>query len=150
MANSVIYKFTASDREEVLLKLDNARAQELEQRFDESLLTKMHEISKLSVATEYIAAAVQDVAKYEIRKDIAGAIFDDMIDSGKTLDDYHKLVYDVLVGAGFLKAADVERTLQTAAATEKLQEMSFRAGIKDIETRMTEIATESGLTLPTN
>lgn len=150
MANCVIYKFTSKEHEEVTLKLDNARAQELEQRFDDSLLTKMHEISKLSIATEYIAAAITDATKYEIRKEIAGQIFDDMIDSGKTIEDYHKLVYDVLVSAGFLKAADVERTLQTAAATEKLQEMTFKAGIKDIENRMTEIATESGLTLPTN
>lgn len=145
MANSVIYKFSTIDREEVILKLDNGRAQDLETRLDSSLTAKMPEISKLSVAVEYVAAAIQDIANYDMRKKIAGEIYDDMVDSGKTLEDYHKLVYDVLVGAGFLKAADVERTLQTAAATEKLQEMTYKAGIKDIEKRMTEIATESGV-----
>lgn len=132
MANCVIYKFNDPEKGEIKLKLDANAAQDLEIRLGDNLLNKIHDIAKLSIATEYVAAAIVD-GTYKEKKAKAAEIYDDMIDAGKTIEDYHALIYDIMVSAGFIKAADVENALKAAKANERIQTLQVSATMATLD-----------------
>lgn len=129
MANITIY--TMSDGTDIQLKLDAQGIVNLEEKLGDSIQKKLSEIEKLSVASEYVAAASD--------KATAFAIYNDIIERGQTLEDYHKLIYKLLVSGGFLKAAEVERQVELTAAAEKMQEIAFNVQMKNIETKTAEL-----------
>ena len=125
MADYVIYK--RGDGTELSLRLNAARAVELEERFGGSSITeKIQEIDKLSTASEFIAAAVPE-GDYKQRRETALAIYDEMIGEGKDLQGYQDLIFDILIAAGFLngKAVKMQRELQ-AATQEAAEKRSSR------------------------
>ena len=126
MANFTIY--TMQDGTEIKLKLASDRLVTLEERFDSSIQEKIPELCKLSVASEIVAAAIDTDGKKT-----ALAIYDDMIERGQNLDDYHQLIYKLLVSAGFMKAAEVEKHLEITAAAEKMQELAYNVKMKKIK-----------------
>ena len=141
MANFTIYKF--QDGTEITLKLSSGRLVTLEERLDSSIQEKIPELCKLSVASEIVAAAIDTDGKKT-----ALAIYDDMIERGQNLDDYHQLIYKLLVSAGFMKAAEVEKQLEITAAAEKMQELAYSVEMKKIKIKTealeaTETDTES-------
>lgn len=136
MANHVIYTF--ANGKEKKLKLTAERAVELEEKLGDSIQKKLAELDKLSIATEFIAAGAPE-EEYTDRKKTAYAIYDDMIESGKTLKEYLELVFNLLVSAGFVAAAAVTRQAEIAAAQEKLEEVTHAAQMKLIAKKTTEI-----------
>lgn len=132
MANCVIYKFNDPEKGEIKLKLDANAAQDLELRFNDSLYNKIHDITRLSTATEFVAAAIVG-GTYKEKKAKAAEIYDDMIDAGKTIEGYHALIYDLVVSAGFIKAADVENALKAAKANERIQALQVSATMATLD-----------------
>ena len=129
MANYVLYK--RANGTEMKLKINSERAYELEERFGTSLTEKLAEANKFSVSAEYIAAAIPE-GSYEDRKKAAFELYDEMTENGKTLQDYHDLINDILVKAGFLSASIVE-------AQRKLIALQQQTSLAVIEARMVEI-----------
>ncbi len=105
MANYVIY--TRKNGDELKLKITAERAVEFEERAGASLLAKTTELDKVSVAADYIAAAMPGV-EYKDRKKAAFEIYDEMTESGEGMQEYTFLVFDVMVASGFLKSNAVE------------------------------------------
>lgn len=130
MADYVIYK--RGDGTELSLRLNAARAVELEERLGSSLTEKMQEIDKLSTASEFIAAAVPE-GDYKQRRETALAIYDEMIGEGKDLQEYQYLIFDILIAAGFLngKAVKMQRELQ--AATQEAAEKRLAENLKTLQ-----------------
>lgn len=121
MANYTTYKDSKGN--EIQLKLESRGIVDLERRFGDSLQKKLAEIEKLSVAAEYVAAAV-DNPDYNDRINIAYGIYDDMTSRGETLEQYHELIYNILVSGGFLKAENVLQLLEITAATAELEALT--------------------------
>lgn len=130
------------DGTEIKLKLTASGVIALEEKLDSSIQEKLTELGKLSVASEIVAAAIETDGKKT-----ALDIYDDMLERGQTLEDYHKLIYKLLVSAGFLKASGVEKQLEITAAAERVQELAYTAQMKSIEKKAAELeaktATES-------
>lgn len=127
MANYVIY--TRASGDELKLKINAVRAAELEERFGASIPEKTKELDKISVAAEFVAAAI-DGDDYAERRQTAYAIFDEMAEAGKTIEDYQYLILDILVKAGFMNG---ERVTFLKTAKEK-QEALLAANIKALQT----------------
>ena len=130
MANHVIY--TRKDGTEIKLKITSRRVIDLETRLGDSIQNKLAETDKLSVASEFIAAALPD-NDYNVRKETALDIYDEMTECGKTLKDYLELVQDTLVAAGFMDAAVLERQKKATAAQEKLAQLVHEAEMRRME-----------------
>jgi ferredoxin-fold anticodon binding domain-containing protein len=140
MANFTIY--TMQDGTEIKLKLTASGVIALEEKLDSSIQEKLTELVKLSVASEIVAAAIETDGKATALK-----IYDDMIERGQTLDDYHKLIFKILCAAGFLKAAEVEKQLEMTAATEKMQGMYYNVQMKSIEQQTAALEAKTTLTM---
>lgn len=136
MANHITY--TMQDGTEITLKLDSRSIIDLEEKLDSSIQEKLTELGKLSVASEIVAAAIETDGKKT-----ALDIYDDMLERGQTLEDYHKLIFKLLVSVGFLKAAGVEKQLEITAAAEKVQELAYTAQMKSIEKKTAELEAET-------
>lgn len=117
MANYVLY--TRANGTEMKLRINSERAVEFEERAKASLLTKITELDKLSVAADYIAAAI-DGGDYETRKTTAYAIYDEMTEKGEGLQEYTFLIYDIMVASGFLKSKAVETEKETYLKAQEL------------------------------
>ena len=126
------------DGTEIKLKLTASGIIALEEKLDSSIQEKLVELGKLSVASEIIAAAIETDGKATALK-----IYDDMIERGQTLDDYHKLIYKILASAGFLKAAEVEKQLEIAAAAEKMQDIAYSVQMRSIEEKTAALEAET-------
>lgn len=136
MANHVIY--TRTNGTELKLKLTGERIVDLEQRLADSIQRKLEEINKLSVAAEFLAAALPG-DEYDARYKTALDIYDEMTDEGKTLRDYLDVIRSVLVSAGFLDAAELERRETAAEALEKLAQTTHEAELRRIAQSTEEI-----------
>lgn len=136
MANFTIYKF--QDGTEIKLKLTASGVISLEEKLDSSIQEKLVELGKLSVASEIVAAAIETDGKTTALK-----IYDDMLERGQTLEEYHKLIYKILASAGFLKAAEVEKQLEIAAAAEKMQDIAYSVQMKSIEEKTAALEAET-------
>lgn len=137
MANVTIY--TMLDGTDIPLKLTADGIVKLEEKLGESIAKKMTELDKLSVAAEYVAAACEKDGRKT-----ALAIYDDIIEREQTIEEYHKLIYKILVSAGFLKAAKVEQQIELTAATEKMQDLAYTLQQKEIAKKTKELeATET-------
>ena len=136
MANFTIYKM--QDGTEIKLKLTASGIIALEEKLDSSIQEKLVELSKLSIASEIVAAAIETDGKATALK-----IYDDMLERGQTLEEYHKLIYKILASAGFLKAAEVEKQLEIAAAAEKMQDIAYSIQMKSIEEKTAELEAET-------
>ena len=134
MANFTIY--TMSDGTDVKLKLNAESIVKLEEKLGDSIQAKLAELTKLSIAAEFIAAACDG------GKTTAYAIYDDIIERGQTLEEYHKVIYNLLVSAGFLKAAAVENQLELTAAAEKLEQIAFEKQMQKIADKTAELTAE--------
>ena len=134
MANFTIY--TMSDGTDVKLKLNAESIVKLEEKLGDSIQAKLAELTKLSIAAEFIAAACDG------GKTTAYAIYDDIIERGQTLEEYHKVIYNLLVSAGFLKAAAVEKQLELTAAAEKLEQIAFDKQMQKIADKTAELTAE--------
>ena len=134
MANFTIY--TMSDGTDVKLKLNAESIVKLEEKLSDSIQAKLAELTKLSIAAEFIAAACDG------GKTTAYAIYDDIIERGQTLEEYHKVIYNLLVSAGFLKAAAVEKQLELTAAAEKLEQIAFDKQMQKIADKTAELTAE--------
>ena len=134
MANFTIY--TMSDGTDVKLKLNAESIVKLEEKLGDSIQAKLAELTKLSIAAEFIAAACDG------GKTTAYAIYDDIIERGQTLEEYHKVIYNLLVSAGFLKAAEVERNLSLNAAWDKAEQVSHEVKMKKLKQKTEELQTE--------
>lgn len=132
MANFTIY--TMQDGTEIKLKLTAAGIVALEEKLGSSIQEKLAELTKISVASEFIAAAIENDGKKT-----ALAIYDDIIDRGETIEKYHEVIYKILVSAGFLKAAEVERQIELTAATEKMQGLAYEIQMKNIEKKTADL-----------
>lgn len=133
MANYTTYKDSKGN--EIQLKLESRGIVDLERRFGDSLQKKLAEIEKLSIAAEYVAAAV-DNPDYNDRINIAYGIYDDMTSRGETLDQYHELIYNILVSGGFLKAEDVKKQLEMTAARAELNALTIENQTKTINEKI--------------
>lgn len=127
MANYVLYNRANGD--EIKLKINAVRAAELEERFGASIPEKTKELDKISVAAEFVAAAI-DGDSYGERRQTAYAIFDEMAENGETIEDYQYLILDILVKAGFMNG---ERVKLLKAAKEQ-QETLLAGTIKALQT----------------
>lgn len=139
MANYVIY--TRPDKTEIKLKIDSERTVELEERFGDSIQKKLAETEKLSVSSEFIAAAIPDL-EYAERKKTALAIYDEMVEAGKTYRDYLEMIHRVLAAAGFLDGGAVERQIKTQEASEELDKLAYQVRMDQIDKKMAELRTE--------
>lgn len=130
MANYVLY--TRANGDELKLKINSGRAVELEERLGASIPEKIQEIDKLSVASDFISAAIPD-GDYKQRKQTALDIYDEMCDEGKTMQEYQLLISDILVKAGFLngKAVEAQRVLMQQAQ-EKAEKLLAKAIAADL------------------
>ena len=137
MANHVLY--TRADGTELTLKLDAAKIIDLETRLGDSIQKKLSETEKLTVATEFFTAALPDDT-YEKRKKTALAVYDEMIEEGKTLRSYLDIIQDVLVAAGFLDAAVLKRQKESAAAQEALAKAVHEAEMREMTARAEKIS----------
>ena len=137
MANFVLY--TRPDGTEIKLKLTAGRIVELETRLESSIQNKLPELEKLSTASEFLAAAIPD-EDYRSRKEIALEIYDEMIESGKTVRDYLMLIYNTLSAAGFIDGRAVERQAESQEAQERLAEAVHKKEIALMEKKITKIA----------
>lgn len=126
------------DGTEIKLKLTASGIIALEEKLDSSIQEKLVELSKLSIASEIVAAAIETDGKATALK-----IYDDMLERGQTLEEYHKLIYKILASAGFLKAAEVEKQLEIAAAAEKMQDIAYSIQMKSIEEKTAELEAET-------
>jgi DNA polymerase III gamma/tau subunit len=136
MANFTIYKM--QDGTEIKLKLTASGVIALEEKLDSSIQEKLVELGKLSIASEIVAAAIETDGKATALK-----IYDDMLERGQTLEEYHKLIYKILASAGFLKAAEVEKQLEIAAAAEKMQDIAYSVQMKSIEEKTAALEAET-------
>lgn len=136
MANHITY--TMQNGTEITLKLSATSIIDLEEKLDSSIQEKLTELGKLSVASKIVAAAIETDGKATALK-----IYDDMLERGQTLEEYHKLIYKILVSAGFLKAAEVEKQLEIAAAAEKMQDIAYSVQMKSIEKKTAELEVET-------
>ena len=139
MANYVIY--TNPDKTELRLKIDADRAVELEERFGASIQKKLAETDKLSVASEFIAAAIPDL-DYAARKKAALEIYDEMVEAGKNYRDYLALIDKILIAGGFMDAAVIERQMKMQAAEQELNELIYQNRMTRIETEMNAVKQE--------
>ena len=136
MANFTIY--TMQDGTEIKLKLTASGVIALEEKLDSSIQEKLVELGKLSVASEIVAAAIETDGKATALK-----IYDDMLERGQTLEEYHKLIFKILASAGFLKAAVVEKQLIIAAAAEKMQDVAYNVQMQSIEEKTAALEAET-------
>ena len=136
MANFTIY--TMQDGTEIKLKLTASGVIALEEKLDSSIQEKLVELGKLSIASEIVAAAIEIEGKATALK-----IYDDMLERGQTLEEYHKLIYKILCSAGFLKAAEVEKQLEITAATEKMQDIAYSVQMQSIEKKTAALEAET-------
>ena len=136
MANFTIYKM--QDGSEIKLKLTASGVIALEEKLDSSIQEKLVELGKLSIASEIVAAAIETDGKATALK-----IYDDMLERGQTLEEYHKLIYKILASAGFLKAAEVEKQLEIAAAAEKMQDIAYSVQMRSIEEKTAALEAET-------
>ena len=123
MANYVIYK--RSNGTEIKLKLDSERTVDLEGRIGGSIQQKLAEADKMSVAAEFIAAAVPE-DEYKDRRKTAFAIYDEMVENGKQYRDYLELIKQVLAAGGFLDGGEVERQTKMQEAKESLKDLAYQ------------------------
>ena len=126
------------DGTEIKLKLTASGVIALEEKLDSSIQEKLVELGKLSIASEIVAAAIEIEGKATALK-----IYDDMLERGQTLEEYHKLIYKILCSAGFLKAAEVEKQLEITAATEKMQDIAYSVQMQSIEKKTAALEAET-------
>ncbi len=143
MANFVLY--TRPHGTEIKLKLTASRIVELESRLESSIQDKLPELEKLSTASEFLAAAIPEEA-HQDRRAIALEIYDEMIESGKTVRDYLMLIYNTLSAAGFIDGRAVERQAESQEAQERLAEAVHRKEIALMENKIQKIAEIGGNT----
>lgn len=127
MSNHILYKF--SDGGEAELCITTKRAIMLEEWLGTSVLSvvKGERIDTITAICEILAAgyAGEKTDIHEAGKELAMAIYDDMREQGKTLQEFQFLALDLLVSAGFIPAAFVEA--QRAAITLALREQERMA-----------------------
>lgn len=136
MANYVIY--TRSDKSEVKLRLDAGRTEELEEHIGGSIQKKLPETDRMSVAVEFVAAAVPE-GEYAERRKTALAIYDEMVEAGQKYSDYLGLIHRILTSAGFMDGGTVERQMEVQKAAEKLEELAYQVQIEQIRMKTAEL-----------
>lgn len=136
MANYVIY--TRIDGTELKLKIDSERTIELEEKLGGSIFDKLADTNKLSVAVEFIAAAIPEIS-YQDRRKTALAIYDEIIESGKKYRDYIELIHKVCVNSGFLDGGTVEKQIELQKAQDNLEKIAYEAQLKLIAEKTGEI-----------
>lgn len=114
----MIYKY--KDGKEITLRMNASRTIELEERTGKAVSELVGDIDKLSVITEFIAAAIPLEVDYHKRKMQANAIYDDMTEQGKNITDVQLLVFEVMKDAGFLTAQRVEMLRRMINLQEQL------------------------------
>ena len=136
MANYVIY--TRKNGDELKLKITAERAVEFEERAGASLLAKTTELDKVSVAADYIAAAMPG-DEYKDRKKAALEIYDEMTESGEGMQEYTFLVFDIMVASGFLKSNAVETQKQAYIKAQEVEAAKAAALLNTAEKALTEL-----------
>lgn len=109
------YLYTHSGGKETAFLLTAFGVIELEQRLGGSISEKLQEFDKLSVASEFIAAAFIE-GDYSERKRKALELFEEIVDNGGTIIDYQFIIIEILRNSGFMTAQRAEmyhRVIQT-------------------------------------
>lgn len=132
------FSYTFSTGEDVKFKLTSEKTVELEEKLGDSIPVKLAELEKMTVATEFVTAALID-GDYKSRKSTAYAIYDDMIENGKNYRDYMYLIYEILTKAGFIPSGTVEKQREQYQAQEKLEETIHKAQMKLMNEKTTSI-----------
>ena len=143
MATYTTYTFDGGT--EIKLKLSSDRTIELEEKLGDSIPKKLSELEKLSIAAEFITAAIVD-GEYPARKQTALTIYDDMIEHGKKYRDYMYLIYEVLTKAGFIEGGTVEKQRETDEAQAKLEKLYHKAQIELISQKIEKIQNSENIT----
>ena len=94
--------FQRDNGDEYRLKITAVDAVELEKRLDCSINEAVAKFDRVSVAADLFAAALPSEMPYKDRKNIALSVFDEMISSGKNIQDYQIVIMDALVASGFM------------------------------------------------
>ena len=94
--------FQRDNGDEYRLKITAADAVELEKRLDCSINEAVAKFDRVSVASDLFAATLPSEMPYKDRKNIALSVFDEMISSGKNIQDYQIVIMDALVASGFM------------------------------------------------
>ena len=106
MAKTYLYKHP--DGGETAFLLTALKTIELEQRLGGSISDKLQEFDKLSVASEFIAAAFLPERDYSERKRKALELFEEIVDNGGTIIDYQFIIIEILKNSGFMTAQRAE------------------------------------------
>ena len=119
--------YTRPNGDEIKLKINCERALELEEKLGVSVNAGLAETDKVSKALIFIACALPE-GSFKERMELAGSIYDEIIECGGKLTDVQLLIMEVLEKSGFMSGEELKAVrLRITEREKRLAEKNAKA-----------------------